>query len=225
LAADGGEDLRGQRTARMACRAGALLVRPGAVGPAGPVRPAGCGLRLRAEPGGWPRPLRGSQSRGTPARRGRGCCLWWVGLRVFGRLGWAVCLGCRRGIRGEGWLLAHHPRLRQVCGQAALPGVAFVPYAGAVPDGGRRGFEAAVAPSEPPSSSGLGHRPFKAAARVQIPLGALCWPGAASSAYGPVEQLGVLATLSRWRSRVQIPSGPLWPSGHGPRRGQVAQLV
>ncbi len=25
---------------------------------------------------------------------------------------------------------------------------------------------------------------------------------------GPVEQLGVLATLSRWRSRVQIPSGP-----------------
>ncbi len=26
---------------------------------------------------------------------------------------------------------------------------------------------------------------------------------------GPVEQLGVLATLSRWRPRVQIPSGPL----------------
>ena len=26
---------------------------------------------------------------------------------------------------------------------------------------------------------------------------------------GPVEQRGVLATLSRWRSRVQIPSGPL----------------
>src|SRR5690349_23927566 len=25
---------------------------------------------------------------------------------------------------------------------------------------------------------------------------------------GPVEQFGVLATLSRWRSRVQIPSGP-----------------
>jgi hypothetical protein len=25
---------------------------------------------------------------------------------------------------------------------------------------------------EPPSSSGLGHRPFKAAARVRIPLGA-----------------------------------------------------
>ena len=28
-------------------------------------------------------------------------------------------------------------------------------------------------PPEPPSSSGLGHRPFKAAARVRIPLGAL----------------------------------------------------
>jgi hypothetical protein len=27
---------------------------------------------------------------------------------------------------------------------------------------------------------------------------------------GPVEQFGVLATLSRWRPRVQIPSGPLW---------------
>ena len=44
---------------------------------------------------------------------------------------------------------------------------------------------------------------------------------------GPVEQLGVLATLSRWRSRVQIPSGPLRSArtyvGGGP--GQVAQLV
>ena len=32
---------------------------------------------------------------------------------------------------------------------SALPGVAFVPYAGAVPDGGRRGFEAAVAVRAP----------------------------------------------------------------------------
>jgi hypothetical protein len=31
---------------------------------------------------------------------------------------------------------------------------------------------AAVKPTAPPSSSGLGHRPFKAAARVRIPLGA-----------------------------------------------------
>src|SRR5690625_1315586 len=31
---------------------------------------------------------------------------------------------------------------------------------------------------------------------------------------GPVEQLGVLATLSRWRPRVQIPSGP--PSAFDP---------
>src|SRR6516162_9585124 len=53
----------------------------------------------------------------------------------------------------------------------ALPGAAFVPYAGAVPDGGRHGFEAARTVAKPPSSSGLGHRPFKAAARVRIPLG------------------------------------------------------
>ena len=31
----------------------------------------------------------------------------------------------------------------------ALPGVAFVPYAGAVPDGGRHGFEAVVAVRAP----------------------------------------------------------------------------
>src|SRR5262249_58542334 len=55
---------------------------------------------------------------------------------------------------------------------------------------------------KPPSSSGLGHRPFKAAARVRIPLGALL-AGLAGSTHGPVEQLGGLATLSRWRSRVQ----------------------
>jgi hypothetical protein len=32
---------------------------------------------------------------------------------------------------------------------SALPGEAIVPYAGAVPDGGRRGFEAAVAVRAP----------------------------------------------------------------------------
>jgi hypothetical protein len=38
---------------------------------------------------------------------------------------------------------------------------------------------------------------------------------------GPVEQRGVLATLSRWRSRVQIPSGPLRLAldGHSSRSG------
>jgi hypothetical protein len=87
---------------------------------------------------------------------------------------------------------------------------------------------------EPPSSSGQGHRPFKAAARVRIPLGVrltyvsskcaqriVC--GArivqfVAAQHGPVEQLGVLATLSRWRSRVQIPSGPLRSAG---RRGEA----
>ena len=36
---------------------------------------------------------------------------------------------------------------------------------------------------------------------------------------GPVEQFGVLATLSRWRPRVQIPSGP--PSLSAPRYAPV----
>ena len=53
----------------------------------------------------------------------------------------------------------------------------------------------------PPSSSGLGHRPFKAAARVRIPLGV-------RRVNGPVVQFGVHAGLSSRRSRVQIPSGP-----------------
>ena len=41
-------------------------------------------------------------------------------------------------------------------------------------DGSRRRAPGVTAarPPEPPSSSGLGHRPFKAAARVRIPLGA-----------------------------------------------------
>ena len=89
---------------------------------------------------------------------------------------------------------------------------------------------AAATTVQPSSSSGLGHRPFKAAARVRIPLGArLAHPALATR--GPVEQLGVLATLSRWRSRVQIPSGPLRPvtvanaQVSSPARGQVAQSV
>ena len=109
------------------------------------------------------------------------------------------------------------------CGRGALPAVVCVPYAGAVPDGGRHGNGGEAA--GPPSSSGLGHRPFKAAARVRIPLGAPA--GISWQTHGPVEQLGVLATLSRWRSRVQIPSGPLGKSGGtvSPPDGQVAQLV
>ena len=43
--------------------------------------------------------------------------------------------------------------------------------AGSVPLHPERGSETVARP-RPPSSSGLGHRPFKAAARVRIPLGA-----------------------------------------------------
>ena len=129
------------------------------------------------------------------------------------------------------WRISEHGAsglARSASGPSALLSVPSVPYAGAVPDGGRHGQTAAVA-VEPPSSSGLGHRPFKAAARVRIPLGAPA--GISWQTHGPVEQLGVLATLSRWRSRVQIPSGPLGsvaPRGllvPEPGRGQVAQLV
>jgi hypothetical protein len=41
-----------------------------------------------------------------------------------------------------------------------------------------------------------------------------------STYQGPVEQLGVLATLSRWRPRVQIPSGP-----HTKSRRKAALLL
>jgi hypothetical protein len=41
------------------------------------------------------------------------------------------------------------PAARAAVLPSALPGVAFVPYAESVPDGGRRGFEAAVAVRAP----------------------------------------------------------------------------
>ena len=57
----------------------------------------------------------------------------------------------------------------------------------------------------PSSSSGPGRRPFKAVARVRIPLGAR----QSARSCGAV---GVLAALSRRRSRVQVPSGPPAPN-------------
>src|SRR5262249_7048555 len=53
----------------------------------------------------------------------------------------------------------------------ALAVGAVVPYACGVPDGRRQGQNGGHAVASP-SSSGLGLRPFKAAARVRIPLGA-----------------------------------------------------
>ena len=71
----------------------------------------------------------------------------------------------------------------------------------------------------PSSSSGPGRRPFKAVARVRIPLGARqCTASRSARSCGAV---GVLAALSRRRSRVQVPSGPPACIVHG----QVAQLV
>jgi hypothetical protein len=68
---------------------------------------------------------------------------------------------------------------------------------------------------KPPSSSGLGHRPFKAAARVRIPLGAR----STNFIHAGVEESGVLIALSRRRSRDRSPS----PAPDPP--GQVAQLA
>src|SRR5262249_25016427 len=53
---------------------------------------------------------------------------------------------------------------------------------------------------KPPSSSGLGHRPFKAAARVRIPLGALL-AGPAGGTHGPLERLWGVAPPSRRGAR------------------------
>ena len=101
---------------------------------------------------------------------------------------------------------------------------------------GNRHLAATMLPSsgdEPPSSSGLGRRPFKAVTGIRTPLGALialdvrgselgrrkrCRPkGEAQRSptrrHGPVVQFGVHAALSRRRPRVQIPSGPLF-GGH-----------
>jgi hypothetical protein len=73
-------------------------------------------------------------------------------------------------------------------------------------------------PHRPPSSSGLGHHPFKVAARVRIPLGVQ-----SESVYisGPVVKSGVHAGLSSRRSRVQIPSGPQ----QGPLVAELRQVV
>ena len=56
--------------------------------------------------------------------------------------------------------------------QRALPGELLSPMLGRSPTAGATGSRRRSR-RKPPSSSGLGHRPFKAAARVRIPLGAL----------------------------------------------------
>src|SRR6266567_6335509 len=81
---------------------------------------------------------------------------------------------------------------------------------------------------EPPSSSGLGHRPFKAAARVRIPLGArlavasAAWScRAARSARHPVKV--EVAGSNPVRTALAGVRCAVW-HWH-PDQGQVAQLV
>ena len=168
----------------------------------------------------WSSPASGCGSRASRSPEPRLREPW---LRVLPPFEHASCASA--GLDGAGpaaGLAAHQAPVRRRCRQALCPVRPSSPMLGRSPTAGAVGSKRRW-PSEPPSSSGLGHRPFKAAARVQIPLGALCWPGRRAAHDGPVEQLGVLATLSRWRSRVQIPSGPL--SRGVPRHGQVAQSV
>jgi hypothetical protein len=81
------------------------------------------------------------------------------------------------------------------------------PQAGPVEAQHRRDCRCAMIAGLPSSSSGPGRRPFKAVARVRIPLGVRQHSYIARSC-GAV---GVLAALSRRRSRVQVPSGPPSP--------------
>jgi hypothetical protein len=118
-------------------------------------------------------------------------------------------------VRG-GWGLGGERELDRAYLRAIiLPRPPPVPYALRVPNGQASGGIRTSREGSAPSSSGLGHRPFKAAARVRIPLGLpLETVGTAgqgsrghariagltskkSKKQGPVEQLGVLVTLSR----------------------------
>ena len=90
----------------------------------------------------------------------------------------------------------------------------------------------------PPSSSGLGHHPFKVAARVRIPLGVQYRPVVSTRSRG---EAGVHAGLSSRRSRVRVPSGPpllavfsvnktvvqatVWFGNSRTANGRVAQLA
>ncbi len=69
--------------------------------------------------------------------------------------------------------------VRAVCGARARPAGGYT-FAAAPKAGGGAGASAL----EPPSSSGLGFRPFKAATRVRIPL------GAPNKIHAPVEESG-----------------------------------
>src|SRR4029077_3732406 len=89
------------------------------------------------------------------------------------------------------------------------------PMLGRCPTAGAAGHEAKIA--ERPSSSGLGHRPFKAAARVRIPLGAR-----------PDQEAARALAAMRWRSlsRAAPYSAARNPARHKARGFEMAsQLI
>ena len=71
--------------------------------------------------------------------------------------------------------------------------------------------------NEPPSSSGLGRRPFTPVTRVRIPLGVQRMVRPRPEQPGPVVQFGVHAGLSSRRSRVRVPSLPPFFPSKSPR--------
>ena len=87
----------------------------------------------------------------------------------------------------------------------------------------------------PPSSSGLGRRPFKAVARVRIPLGArhrhICARRGVRSSSPPCQggDRGIEARRARWVSESGTARSPVWgsKSERSPqtRSGEVAQSV
>jgi hypothetical protein len=106
-----------------------------------------------------------------------------------------------------------------------LEGARRITYAFQASSGARWGatplmLRCAMMVELPSSSSGPGRRPFKAVARVRIPLGVRQRRQEARSC-GAV---GVLAALSRRRSRVQVPSGPLKSSRPGSSVGTSVRL-
>ena len=105
-----------------------------------------------------------------------------------------------RLVSGDG---PHHERKRHPDLQAALRGQAYREAPAAFAAGRRSTRSAAAAgrgiiprrPRVPPSSSGLGHRPFKPAARIRIPLGAPVFSlqhGTASTPSGSAANAGLV---------------------------------
>ncbi len=101
----------------------------------------------------------------------------------------------RRGASTSERVAAAAPERRRGRGQTGRP-----PYRAAAPSACR--YNPPAAHLVPPSSSGLGHRPFKPAARIRIPLGAPHFSPANSRFLPSLYSVGLRARSGRgWRTR------------------------